>query len=89
VSCRRIFASSRARPRPRLFSSIVVDDLERIMTNSTRGPEGDLDFAERMVRKGFGTPEQAAQVCGVSLADLQARLGRPAEPPQNGEKPES
>ena len=59
------------------------------MTNTNSGPEGDLDFAERMVRKGFGSPEQAAQVCGVSLADLQARLGRPAEPPQSPEKPQS
>jgi hypothetical protein len=68
---------------------IVVDESERTMTDSTRGPEGDLDFAERMVRKGFGSAEQAAQVCGVRLADLQARLGRPAEPPQNPEKPRS
>ena len=38
--------------------------------------EADLDYAERIVRKGFGTPEQAAEMCGVPLADLQARLAQ-------------
>ena len=36
--------------------------------------EADLDYAERMVRKGFATPEHAAQACGIHLTDLQARL---------------
>ena len=43
--------------------------------------EADLDYAERMVRTGFGTAEQAAQTCGVKLSDLQARLAR--EPKQS------
>jgi hypothetical protein len=38
--------------------------------------EADLDYAERIVRKGFATPEQAAELCGVALADLQARLAQ-------------
>jgi hypothetical protein len=46
----------------------------------TRDPietiEADLDYAERIVRKGFGTPEQAAEMCGVPLTDLQGRLAR-------------
>ena len=44
------------------------------MINSTTALEADLDYAERMVRKGFGTPEQAAHICGVKLQDLLARL---------------
>lgn len=44
------------------------------MIDATTALDADLDYAERMVRKGFGTPEQAAQVCGVRLSDLQARL---------------
>jgi hypothetical protein len=43
--------------------------------------EAALDFAERIVRKGFGTPEQAAEMCGVALADLQLRL---AQQPHGG-----
>ena len=50
------------------------------MIDSTTCLEASLDYAERMVRKGFGTPEQAAQVCGVNLADLQARLAEPPKP---------
>lgn len=46
------------------------------MNNAGSTLEADLDYAERMVRKGFGTAEQAAQVCGVRLADLKARLAR-------------
>lgn len=38
--------------------------------------EADLEYAERMVRTGFGTPEQAAQTCGVSVDDLRKRLAR-------------
>lgn len=45
------------------------------MVNSTTALEADLDYAERMVRKGYGTPEQAARICGVKLQDLLARLG--------------
>lgn len=46
------------------------------MIDATTALDADLDYAERMVRKGYGTPEQAAQVCGVRLSDLQARLAR-------------
>jgi hypothetical protein len=46
------------------------------MSNNTSVLEVDLDYAVRMVRTGCGTPAQAAQVCGVDLADLQARLDR-------------
>jgi hypothetical protein len=46
------------------------------MNDSGSTLEADLDYAERMVRKGFGSAEQAAQVCGVRLADLKARLAR-------------
>ena len=42
--------------------------------------EASLAYAERMVRTGYGTPEQAAQVCGINLADLQARLAEPPKP---------
>jgi len=38
--------------------------------------EADLDYAARMVMKGFGTLEQAAQACGVRLSDLQERVAR-------------
>ena len=38
--------------------------------------EADLDYATRMVQKGYGTAEQAAQMCGVTLAVLQARLAQ-------------
>ena len=41
--------------------------------------EADLEYAERMVRTGFGTPEQAAQTCGVSVDDLRKRLARDPE----------
>jgi hypothetical protein len=50
------------------------------MIDSIQALEANLDYAERMVRKGFGTPEQAAHVCGVNLADLQARLAEPPKP---------
>ena len=42
--------------------------------------EANLEYAERIVRKGFGTPEQAAQICGINLAELQARLAEPPRP---------
>ena len=42
--------------------------------------EAELEFAERIVRKGFATPEKAAEMCGVPLADLHARL---AQQPQS------
>ena len=48
--------------------------------------EADLDYAERMVRTGFGTPEQAAQTCGVSVADLRKRLAREPQQPWNVQK---
>ena len=44
------------------------------MKDNTSVLEADLDYAVRMVRTGFGSPEQAAQTCGIRLADLQARL---------------
>lgn len=46
------------------------------MKDSMSVLEADLDYAERMVRSGFGTAEQAAQTCGIKLTDLQARLAR-------------
>lgn len=49
------------------------------MIDSTTALEADLDYAERMVREGYGTPEQAAQVCGVRLQDLLARLAQQAQ----------
>ena len=48
--------------------------------------EADLDYAERMVRTGFGTPEQAAQTCGVSVNDLRQRLARDPQKPWNVQK---
>jgi hypothetical protein len=50
------------------------------MIDSITNLEASLDYAERMVRKGFGTPEQAAQICGINLAELLARLAEPAKP---------
>ncbi len=50
------------------------------MIDSITNLEASLDYAERMVRKGYGTPEQAAQVCGINLAELQARLAEPPKP---------
>ena len=46
------------------------------MTDNTTTLEADLEYAERMVTKGFSTPEQAAKICGVKLSDLMSRLGR-------------
>jgi hypothetical protein len=51
-----------------------------IMKDSLSVIEADLDYAERMVRKGFGNAEQAAQTCGVRLADLLARLAHEPQP---------
>ena len=51
-----------------------------MMMNNTSALEADLDYAERMVRKGFGTPEQAAHICGVQLSDLLARLATQPHP---------
>jgi hypothetical protein len=50
------------------------------MIDSTTALEANLEYAERMVRKGYGTPEQAAQICGVSLDVLRARLAEPPKP---------
>ena len=38
--------------------------------------EAALEYAERIVRKGFGTPEEAAELCGVALPELKARLAQ-------------
>ena len=54
------------------------------MKDSMSVLEADLDYAERMVRTGCGTPEQAAQTCGIKLTDLQARLARGPQPPPPG-----
>ena len=54
------------------------------MSNNTSVLEVDLDYAVRMVLTGCGPPAQAAQVCGVNLADLQARLDRPPSAVQAG-----
>jgi hypothetical protein len=34
----------------------------------------ELGYAIRMVATGHATPEQAAAMCGVSIADIQAML---------------
>ena len=47
-----------------------------MMRDTTSVLEADLDYAARMVLKGFGTVEQAAQACGVRVSDLQARVAR-------------
>ena len=47
-----------------------------MMRDTTSVLEADLDYAARMVLKGFGTVEQAAQACGVRGSDLQARVAR-------------
>ena len=44
------------------------------MKDSTSVLEAELDYAVRMVRKNFATPEQAARVCGVRLKDVKERL---------------
>lgn len=38
--------------------------------------EADLDYATRMVLRGFGTVEQAALACGVRIDELQARVAQ-------------
>ena len=38
----------------------------------------ELDYALRMVRTGFATPEQAAKICGIPLHFLQTHL-QPSE----------
>jgi hypothetical protein len=48
------------------------------VTNNESVLEANLQYAVRMVRAGFVTPEQAAQTCGVSVAELYARLNRVA-----------
>ena len=42
--------------------------------------DANLDYAERMVRGGYGTAEQAVQICGVKLSDLLGRLAQPTKP---------
>jgi hypothetical protein len=54
--------------------------MEAIMKDNTSVLEADLDYAARMVIKGYGTAEQAAQACGVRLSDVQARLAREPAP---------
>ena len=44
------------------------------MTSHRPHTGAELDYAERIVRKGFGTPEEAAELCRVPLETLQARL---------------
>jgi hypothetical protein len=43
--------------------------------------DADMAYAERMVRTGFGTPEQAAQTCGVDVKVLRERLAREPQNP--------
>lgn len=38
--------------------------------------EAELEYAEKMVKQGFATPEQAAHICGVKLVDLKKRLAQ-------------
>ncbi|HYC44971.1 MAG TPA: hypothetical protein VED01_05745 [Burkholderiales bacterium] len=47
-----------------------------MMLNGTTALDADLDYAERMVLKGFSTPEMASKMCGVKLQDLLERLGQ-------------
>ena len=51
------------------------------MVDHTLTFDADLDYAVRMVLKGYGTPTQAAQVCGVSLSDIEERLAREQQAP--------
>jgi hypothetical protein len=44
------------------------------MKDSSSVLDADMSYALRMVRGGFNTPEQAAQICGVSLLVLQGHL---------------
>ena len=48
------------------------------MKDSAGVLEADLRYAERMVRTGFVTPEQAARTCGVPLPALQTMLDESA-----------
>ena len=50
------------------------------MIDNITALEANLDYAERMVRKGYGTPEQAVQICGVKMEDLLARLAESPKP---------
>ncbi len=51
------------------------------MTDNAVAFDADLDYAVRMVLKGYGTPAQAAQVCGVRQSDIEARLAREQQEP--------
>lgn len=53
---------------------------DTMVKDSTSVLDADLAYAERMVRTGFGTPEQAAQTCGIDVNVLRERL---AHEPQN------
>ena len=44
--------------------------------------DGDFDYALRMIRGGYATVPQAAQICGIPVAALQAYV-EGAVPPLN------
>ena len=44
------------------------------MWNKENTFNAELGYAIRMVAAGHATPEQAAAMCGVSIADIQAML---------------
>ena len=48
------------------------------MEDRTRVLNEELRYAERMVRTGFITPQQAARTCAVLLPALQTLLGESA-----------
>ena len=50
------------------------------MKDATAVLEAELDYAVRMVRNGYATPEQAARVCGVRLKDVKERLACEPQP---------
>ncbi len=54
------------------------------MKNSIAVIEAEFDYAIRMVRTGYATPEQAAHVCGLRLSDLNERLARDAQSKPDG-----
>ena len=56
------------------------------MIDSISALKANLDYAVRMVRGGYNTPEQAVQLCGIKLSDLYARL---AQSPKTGSSPSS
>ena len=57
------------------------------MKDNTSVLEADLEYAERMVRHGYATAEQAARTCGIKLTDLNERLVQPPRVLGQGRNP--